>query len=75
MNIRKGYNMEEFFIAVKRPTLNEQKDLKKSTLFRNGVNDIKIFCEKFAFFGEVAFCILQLCGWMNNNDPYFNMVA
>ena len=28
-------NFEVFFIAVKHPTLNEQKDSKKLTVFRN----------------------------------------
>ena len=37
MNNRKRKILEAFFIAVKRPTLNEQKDSKKLTLFRNGV--------------------------------------
>ena len=37
MNNRKRKNLETFFIAVKHPTLNEQKDSKKLTLFRNGV--------------------------------------
>ena len=34
---RKRKNLEAFFIAVRHPTLNEQKDSKKLTLFRNGV--------------------------------------
>ena len=33
----KRKNLESFFIAVKHPTLNKQKDSKKLTLFRNGV--------------------------------------
>ena len=37
MNNRKRKILEAFFIAVKRPTLNEQKDSKKLTLFRNNV--------------------------------------
>ena len=37
MNNRKRKILEVLFIAVKRPTLNEQKDSKKLTLFRNGV--------------------------------------
>ena len=35
MNSRKRKNLEAFFIAVKHPILNEQKD-SKLTLFRNG---------------------------------------
>ena len=35
MNNRKRKNLEAFFIAVKHPTLNEQKDSKKITLFRS----------------------------------------
>ena len=35
MNNRKRKNLEAFFIAVKHPTLNEQKDSKKVTLFRS----------------------------------------
>ena len=37
MNNRKRKILEAFFITVKRPTLNEQKDSKTLTLFRNGV--------------------------------------
>ena len=37
MNIHKRENLKAFFIAVKHPTLNEQKYSKKLTLFRNGV--------------------------------------
>ena len=37
MNNRKRKNLEAFFIVVKHPALNEQKDLEKLTLFRNGV--------------------------------------
>ena len=37
MNNCKRKNMEAFFISVKHPTLNEQKDSKKLTLFRNGL--------------------------------------
>ena len=37
MNNRKRKNLEAFVIAVKHPTLNEQKDSKKLTLFRNRV--------------------------------------
>ena len=37
MNNRKRKNLGAFFIAVKHPTLNEQKDSEKLTLFRNGV--------------------------------------
>ena len=35
MNNRKRKSQEAFFIAVKHPTLNEHKDSKKLTLFRN----------------------------------------
>ena len=35
MNNRKRKNLEAFFIAAKHPTLNEQKDSKNLTLFRN----------------------------------------
>ena len=38
MNNRKRKILEAFFIGVKHPTLNEQKDSKKLTLFRNGVS-------------------------------------
>ena len=37
MNNRKRKKQEAFFIAVKHPTLNEQKDSKKLTLFTIGV--------------------------------------
>ena len=37
MNNHQRKILEAFFIAVRRPTLNEQKDSKKLTLFRNGV--------------------------------------
>ena len=37
INNCKRKNLEAFFIAVKHPTLNKQKDSKKLTLFRNGV--------------------------------------
>ena len=37
MNICKRKNPEAFFIAVKHSTLNEQKDSKELTLFRNCV--------------------------------------
>ena len=37
MNNCKRKNLEASFILVKHPTLNEQKDSKKLTLFRNGV--------------------------------------
>ena len=37
MNNGKRKNLEAFFIAVKHPTLNEQKYWKMLTLFRNGV--------------------------------------
>ena len=37
MNNHKRKNLEASFIAVKHPALNEQKDSKKLTLFRNGV--------------------------------------
>ena len=33
----KRKNLESFFITVKLPTLNKQKDSKKLILFRNGV--------------------------------------
>ena len=41
MNIHKRKNLEVFFIAAKHPTLNEQQDSKKLTLFRNGVTSYK----------------------------------
>ena len=38
INIRKREkSIDVFFIAVKCPVLNEQKDLRKLTLFRNSV--------------------------------------
>ena len=37
MNNPKRKNLEAFFIAVNHPTLNAKKDLKKVTLFTNGV--------------------------------------
>ena len=37
MKNRKRKNLEAFFIAVKHPTLSEQKYSKKPTLFRNNV--------------------------------------
>ena len=37
INICKRKNLEAFYIAVKYPTLNEQKDSKKLTLFKKGV--------------------------------------
>ena len=37
MKNRKRKPLEAFFIATKYPTLDEQKDSKKLTLFRNGV--------------------------------------
>ena len=37
MNNRKRKNLKAFFIVVKHPTLCEQKDSKKLTLFRDGV--------------------------------------
>ena len=37
INTCKRKNLELFFIAVKLPTLNKQKDSKKLILFRNGV--------------------------------------
>ena len=43
MNNRKRKILEAFFMTVKRPTLNEQKDSKKLTLFRNGVTWQVIF--------------------------------
>ena len=43
MNNCKRKILEAFFIAVKRPTLNEQKDSKMLTLFRNGVTCLAIF--------------------------------
>ena len=58
MNICKRKNLEAFFIVVKHPTLNEQKDLKKRTLLRNGVTRYKIFCQKVlivCFLGKSCF--------------------
>ena len=43
-NIQKRKNLETLFIGVKHSICNEQKDAKKLTLFRNGVNWYKIFC-------------------------------
>ena len=37
MNNRKRKNLEAFFITLRLPTLNQQKDSKKLTLFRIGV--------------------------------------
>ena len=37
INICKRKNLEAFYIVVKYPTLNEQKDSKKLTLFKKGV--------------------------------------
>ena len=37
INICKRKKLEACFIAVRHPTLNEQKDSRKLTLFRNGV--------------------------------------
>ena len=37
-NIQKRKNLETLFIGVKHSICNEQKDAKKLTLFRNGVN-------------------------------------
>ena len=37
IHICKRENLEASFITTKHPTLNEQKDSKKLTLFRNGV--------------------------------------
>ena len=37
INTCKRKNLESFFITVKLPTLNKQKDSKKLILFRNGV--------------------------------------
>ena len=44
MNNRKRKNLEAFFIVVKHPALNEQKDLEKLTLFRNGVTWYVFIC-------------------------------
>ena len=41
MNNRERKNLEAFYIAVRHPTFNEQKDSKKPTLFRNGVTKCK----------------------------------
>ena len=38
MNNHKRKNLEAFFITLKHPTLDEEKDSKKLTLFRNGAS-------------------------------------
>ena len=74
MNICKWKNLEAFFIAVKHPTFDEQKESKKQMFFRNGVTFVTSISE-FVVFEEVVFRILHLCGWSHNDEPYFNMVA
>ena len=44
VNNRRRKNLEAFFIAVKHPTLNEQKDSKKLTLFSNDMTWQVIIC-------------------------------